>query len=375
MERTIEQKLKAKHNFGGADIFVGADILDSVPPTLRDLYEDGHIWLLHDAGTVAVAGDLAVELRNAGYKICVHDINDGYEPEEYVRFVFGVGAGRVAEIVKKTAAKLRTECALLLTAPSSDSILRSGEGYARLSQVYLDAEVLAACPRECVAAGWGFVYSEPLSIFEDYYCEKVLAKPPSAVKKLKELPADASETNLALRLLEMSAMQRKQDAAGAMSELLYETAVKKGEKPRLLGEYKFLASGVLSVFYSCFLGSPSIDTMPPVCHDAMIDEIGEATGRAREKVINSFDFLDVSSYFRISYILGEYRLDLLEKLSALDLRSTQKRWRRIYEDAAYWLKGTVTAKDLLRALSRAGQLTEGLLHYASSTGFCERLVA
>lgn len=375
MERT-EKALTPVKNIGNAEIFAGENLNAAIPHTVAKILEDGQILLLYDGGTKSAADATAAELKGYGYRVSAHDIAEHIVPEEYCRLVFGVGAGSVADACGKAAAALDADCVLSVTAPSCASLLAGG----RVRQVYLDKSALDRCPRECVAAGWGLVLSRAMDRFEEYFEEKVLAKGKCAESAARELRSDADETALAVRLLEMSAEdavrgRREKTASETVAELLACIARSRGKKPRLYGEYKFIAACALGVFYSSFLASPAIDTMPPADHDSALGELALLTGEPREKLTQSFDFFDVNAYFRINYILSEYRVDLLEKLSGIDLRSSERRWRRLYDDAGYWLKSAVTARDVMRAMALAGETCGGLLHYAAATGFCERMLA
>ena len=174
---------------------------------------------------------------------------------------------------------------------------------------------------------------------------------------------------LAYALLEAS-LNRVEDSAQIMAEILYASAVRDGKRPRLIGEYKYLASAVISAFYSAFLAAPSIDVMPPACREIASDELFElGLGRKRCK---SVDFFDLNGYFKISYILSEYRTDLLDKLGSIDFHSSQRFWRRLYPDAGYWLKGELTCKDLTDSLTLAGARSENLLGFAYASGVLSR---
>lgn len=369
MERIAETALRAKTAIAGAEIFAGKNILPSLPVTVAKILEDGLIVLLYDKGTAAIAERVEAELKGYGYRVGAYDADKDFQAEEYARLVVGVGAGRVAECAKRTARGLDVGCVLVITAPSSDCFLKGGG----VSQVYLDEQVLEACPARCVAAGWGILLSRPLERFEEYFNAKVLSKGTVREERAAELPADADNLTLALRLLEVGAEEREVSACDATARLLATIAAERGKEVRLHGEYKFLAACTLAVFYSGFLSSPAIDTLPPADHDGALEELSRLTGEPREKLCHSFDFFDVSGYFRINYILSEYRLDLLERLSGLDLRSSERRWRRLYEDAGYWLKSALTARDMMRAMALAGELVTGLLNYAVGTGFFRRL--
>lgn len=364
MERTVFEKLKPRYRFGDTDVFVGSSLLGAIVPTVSEIFETGNMLLISDAAVKDLADKVSEEFRGNGYKVFGVSPDEIDSAPDFVRFVFGVGAGRVADACKNAAKRLNADCAVLLTAPSDDGV---AAGYAP-KQIFLDSAVLSDCPRECVAAGWGIILSEPLARFEEYFLEKT-GVPPRAIPRFKDLPSDADETTLALRLVEMSSYNRKPDNATVMAELLSDAAEKQGVKKRLLGEYRFVCASVLNVFYGSFLSAPSIDCMPSPSHDTAIDEIVKLTGRNREMLINSFDFFDTNSYFRINYILGEYRLDLLERLRAIDMHAVQKRWRRIYPDAGYWLQKAFTSKILINALRLSSEIGYGLLRYICETGF------
>ena len=61
-------------------------------------------------------------------------------------------------------------------------------------------------------------------------------------------------------------------------------------------------------------------------------------------------------------------MDLLDKLESANLRSVSRTWRRIYEDAGFWLKSELTTDDMLFAMRLAGYLSDNLLGYAYAIG-------
>lgn len=367
MEKILEEQLKRKCSLGETEIFSGKGIAANIPATLKTIYEDGTICLICDDNTEKFALPLADDFKDNGYKVLMRKSKETSCIPEYVRFVFGVGSGAVAETIKRVARELEADCALLLTAPSTDTILN---GYAP-KQVFIDENIMINCPNQSIAAGWGIVLSEHISAFESYFAKKVLSGEAAhgTDKRNRELPFGSDVCALAVKLLEISYGKRGFDTADVMARLLYRDAAERGERPRLVGEYKFLCSCVLGVFYSNFLGSPAIDVMPPVSAEGVAGELEKLCGADAFNLDKRIDFFNINSYFRISYILGEYRMDLLERLSGADMHSTQRYWRRIYPDAGYWLKETLTSRDLIKALALAGELTDGLLGYAAATGF------
>lgn len=368
MERMIEDKLIAERTLGDAEVFIGRGILPNVPATVSEIFEGGTLCLLYDEGTLRYAEELSGYFKDAGFRLIVKKSGEGVEVPDYVRFIFGAGGGSVADETKRLAERMGIDCAFLFTAPSTDNVLT---GYCP-KQVFIDENIFVKCPKECIAAGWGIALSEPLRDFENYFAKKVLAEKIPEYTDNTILAPGADLVSLGMKLLEIGARKQRKDTAEIMAEILYQTVKKRGEKPRLIGEYKFLCGSALTVFYSSFLGSPAIDALPPACHDELIDEISRVTFASRENLLKSIDIFDANGYFRISYILGEYRMDLLERLSGIDLHAAQRFWRRLYPDAGYWLKHALTSRTVLKTLALAGELSGGLLGYAAATGFTER---
>ena len=55
--------------------------------------------------------------------------------------------------------------------------------------------------------------------------------------------------------------------------------------------------------------------------------------------------------------------------------SAERRWRRTYEDAGWFLRGALTARDMTDAMVLAGGVSGGLLHHMFSTGFLDAMTA
>ena len=382
MREFLHTKLDIARDIGGAKVFAGEDIVPSIPATAAEIVENGRVLLLCDRGTARIASDVAAEMKGGGFRVSAHDIDEDFVPEEQCRLVLGVGAGRVAEKCKSTARELGAECALLLTAPTSEKIL-SGGG---INQVYLDKKVLSSCPRRCYAAGLGILLARPVIEFDRIFDNKVCSAGTTEVEATSVV-RDPDPTALAVELLTLGA---KDDAflrseegkrsprpapCDAVAEVLSRIALQKGKNPRLRGEYMFVTACALKRFYTLFLSSPSIDTLLPADNDAVLSRLVALTGRERAGLLQMFDFSDVNSYFRISYIVGEYRLDFIDRLSAIDLAAAERKWRRTYDDAGFFLRGAVTAREVTEAMSLAGAVSGGLLHYAATTGFLDRVAA
>lgn len=369
MENTVEKRM-----IGNCAVYIGDDILHCITPYLRTAFEEGALLCLYDSHLSSLAEDVMRHLKKDGYRVFAKSVKSArsrgdekrsFEEEygdvpEFTRYILAIGAGSVADEAKSVGRMLNIGWSLVLSAPSTDTIMC---GYCP-NQVFIDKNVLIKCKVECIASGYGILMSSGLSAFENFFNRKVLAMESKDIDVVDFKNIDVVQ--LAFALLE-SSYQKKENSADIMARILYFNAKKNGKTPRLIGEYKFLASALLMAFYRAFLGAPSIDIMPPANMYLERDKLSSLSGKldAGEK---SVDFFDYNSYFRISYILGEYRMDLLDKLSSVDVHSMQRFWRRLYPDAGYWLKGEISAEAMLKCLNMTGERSDSLLGYAYASG-------
>ncbi len=369
MENTVE-----KRAVGNCAVYLGDGFLHGITPYLRTAFEEGALLCLYDEHLKSLAEDIMRHLKKEGYRVFAKRVKSvrsrggerrSFEEEygdipDFTRYILAIGAGSVASEAKVVGRRLNIGWSLILSAPSTDTIMC---GYSP-NQVFIDKSVLINCGIECIASGYGLLMSNEFSAFENFFGRKVLARDIGDISVADYKSVDVLQ--LAYALIEMS-YSKVEDSADIMAEILFYRAKKNGKVPRLLGEYKFLASTLLVAFYSAFLGAPSIDIMPPANCFADKDKL-VALSKELGDSEKSVDFFDYNSYFRISYILGEYRMDLLDKLSGIDIHSMQRFWRRIYPDAGYWLKGEISADAMLKCLSLAGSKSDSLLGYAYAGG-------
>ena len=355
-----------------SDIFVGEDM--SVVEELKETLGACAICVLYDAGVERIAEAAISKLKDA-YRIFRYEVLTARDarvkerpaPPEFVRHIVGVGTGSVAEECKRLAEELDVEWSMVLCAPTTDTIMCGKSP----KNVFIARNVMLNCPPCCLAAGYGILFSEPLRNFEALFSSKVLSTG-AAKDAIAEDAEDA--VTLALKLLEISASRQQPDSAELTARLMHFIAKKAGRRPRLIGEYKFLASSLIAEFYSAYLSSPSIDCMPPAAMDDALDKLSYLGAKdiIRPKRV---DFFDANAYFKISYILSEYRMDLLGKLDGLNSLGRQRFWRRLYPDAGYWLKSEVTICELMSAMTLAGAFSDSLLGLAFASGILARFGA
>ncbi|MEG2456575.1 MAG: hypothetical protein RSB08_01995, partial [Clostridia bacterium] len=82
-----------------------------------------------------------------------------------------------------------------------------------------------------------------------------------------------------------------------------------------------------------------------------------------------------AGYLKQTFILSEYRRDLYELINDIDIGAMARFWRRLYNDAGYWLKNYLTNAQLMRCLSLSAELSENtLLKHIKRIGFLEDFI-
>lgn len=342
-----------RRTVAGATVFEGEDIAKEAAELLTESVEGGAIYAVCDKRSEAAAEALTA-LKT------IFKTYDGDEVPEFVRHVVAIGSHKEITEAKKVAVENGVDFSVYLLAPDSDEIMQGKSP----KTVFIDRNALKNCRFENLAAGYGLAFSQPLRAFEALFRRKILAIDTEV--DAPQLAVGADVISLAYALLEMSAEKSWEDSADKVAIVLARMAAKAGKRVRMHGEYKFLSAAALSTFYGSFLGAPAIDIMPPCASSAAADKLKELGAQSlRDKNV---DFFDINGYFKISYILGEYRMDLLDKLGGGDYHGAGRFWRRLYPDAGYWLKSEITARDVTTAMKLAGARSDGLLGYAFATG-------
>lgn len=359
---SVENVQRRKIN--NCDVFIGKGLDKEFLPRLNAVIEEGTIAVVYQYDSIAVASVIMHELKRNGYRVFTKCIEESVEAggknvPEYVRHVFCVG--EEVSLVKQISSELNVEWSLFVTAPTSDDIMHDNPP----KQVFIDENVLLNCRNEQIAAGYGVLLSSRIEAFENWFSKFVLGinAHPYPLPEAKEMPV----CELVWEILNLSYNKTSKSSAERIAQIMRALAIHKGKPPRLEGEYRFLASCVLGAFYSAYLGAPAIDCALPPCVCDDLDKLHSLSINI-ENNVKCIDFFDISSYFRISYVLSEYRLDLLEKLASSDMRGTERFWRRLYPDAGYWLKSEITASEVLECLYLAGVMSDGFLGFAYAGG-------
>ena len=357
----------------GAEIIAGKNVLSVIPSKITNASKEGAILVAYDKNLKEYALGVAESLRALKRRIflCVLDKDKEQEADlpDYIRYVVAVGSGYAAQKADAISRAQNVPWSMVLTAPTTDTILQGKSP----KHVFIDENMMINCPKRHIAAGFGIVYSSKIAAFESVFERRVLASNIDEILPI-EMQNEMTPLSLAITLLETSQRRRYVDGASIVASILMSRAREQKRHVLLFGEYKFLASCYLIQLYSHLLSSPSIDVaLPPVKVETR-DKLLQFNCNNLVNMPKNIDFFDINSYFRISYILQEYRTDLLEKLGSLNAQKCERVWRRIYDDAGFFLKNTITVKDLKEAVFLAGSVSDNLLGYAFASGILGHLI-
>ncbi len=375
---------------GTTDVYLSQT--EIVPTLIPDEAKAGHVGVVYYEDVKDIAFDVISALKRE--KVLVYECkiakSESEDDEikqiksvpEYVRYLIGVGCGRINMLCSYFATVNAIDYMMFVTAPSSERILYSTP---KLKEaccpkcVVADRKVLDLAPKDLIAAGWGIALSQPLKAFERCVAKKLGTENSGRAESIadsfkREVASNSVQmthgtAELFWFLMRLSDSNRKQNFVGGVDAFC--EVMQKNHKLRHRGEYMFVASYVLWAYYRLFLKSGCEDTLLPPDKMKSMKLLETKCGLEFNLLLKRIDFLTVNGYFRIKYILDEYRDDLIGILNSIDLEKSQRRWRRLYEDAGFWLKENFTTKELLSSMALCGEISGGLLGYAKASGALE----
>ena len=375
---------------GTTDVYLSQT--EIVPTLIPDEAKAGHVGVVYYEDVKDIAFDVISALKRE--KVLVYECkiakSESEDDEikqiksvpEYVRYIIGVGCGRINMLCSYFATINAIDYMMFVTAPSSERILYSTP---KLKEaccpkcVVADRKVLDLAPKDLIAAGWGIALSQPLKAFERCVAKKLGTENSGRAESIadsfkREVASNSVQmthgtAELFWFLMRLSDSNRKQNFVGGVDAFC--EVMQKNHKLRHRGEYMFVASYVLWAYYRLFLKSGCEDTLLPPDKMKSMKLLETKCGLEFNLLLKRIDFLTVNGYFRIKYILDEYRDDLIGILNSIELEKSQRRWRRLYEDAGFWLKENFTTKELLSSMALCGEISGGLLGYAKASGALE----
>ena len=117
---------------------------------------------------------------------------------------------------------------------------------------------------------------------------------------------------------------------------------------RSVSENCFVAARVLGEMFSKALAFEGRDVFIPPDRVAMASSLARLCGADKSSLVAKLE--KGGDFERTAYVFGEYREDMLEmfKAAGKGSRVRARRFRRMYEDAGFWLGKYVRPKDLIR---------------------------
>lgn len=363
----------------------GRGILNKTADFISEVFDIGNIAVVKGENCGDKVEELCAALGKCGYAVRVTD--DIEHLPECVKYVLGAGGKDAADKARAAAKKLGVNYSLVPFSPCTDSFISdkvSGEDYLFPDLLIIDEDVIENAPKSDVAAGYGRVIAQLPTIF-DIEFDRLIFADDGGGDALGELAAAVGEyerhkeekecTNVHL----MQTLNKIGRARAALN--IHNSAVDSFARVlsenlgRSEGETSFIASYMVLYLYRMVLSREAVDILPPS------DVVKSLKLLEKMRIINYNNHIarlyvdSVPAYMKESFVLNEYRRELYEKLDGLDLSELSRYWRRLYDDAGFWLKSYATGAALMRYLAIAAELSENcMLKYLKRLGFLEKFV-
>lgn len=385
-------------------IISGKNIIKDVGTNIKDVFLSGNIAVC-TAESVAKTGCIVQDLLhkngftvravtiNNDDKFNISDAEQVLKIPECVRFLVGIGSGSVADIVRFIANKNKIGYALVVTAPSTDSFLSSyvydSESGKKIvcnspDMIFIDEDIIDKTPNNLVASGYGRVVAQIVNIFDMQYnkfitskkpCDEVLAE---LAKEIHQFECNKENPNFKNRLMELlikisyanEFLESGYTAVDCFARLLGKYSTGRTE-----GENSMLSGHIILNLYKCYLKTNVKDMILPPDIIKSVKLLEKSGVINYNDFIKSFNITTVDDYLKQTFILSEYRRDLFALINDIEISELARFWRRIYNDAGYWLRDYLTNNQLMRYLSLSAEMSQGcLINHIKRIGFLENYI-
>lgn len=368
---------KSEEKVGIKRAVIGEDFSQTVLALTEEILPSGHIALAFAQEDTALANRTEAALNLQKYKIGRYSYASGTTPSreaaedlencpESVRLLICCGEADMADIVKFAAWRRGIPWLLV---PSSPDILPCalplavlGWGASAERVECAPPAAIAACEGDMngcsgrgKAAAYGSLAAERLHCLE-LRCEELLFGARTdrlGVKEAGELCASALECDEGVRLAEFSlkaalALQRAGVKGEGSARSFARILACVSDDGRSVSENCFVAARVLGEMFSKALAFEGRDVLIPPDRVAMASSLARLCGADKSSLVAKLE--KGGDFERTAYVFGEYREDMLEmfKAAGKGSRVRARRFRRMYEDAGFWLGKYVRPQDLIR---------------------------
>lgn len=375
-------------------IETGEGAMKKLPEVCKELVAQGRVGIACDENVRTIAEEAERLLVRAGYrtKLFCSAPGDAYGQSqtlsgasEDVRLWVAVGCGSVADAVRYVANARKNEWVLVLTAPTTDAVLypycefvRNGtrETFPAAPPIaaIADYTVIENAPKFTIAAGYGTLLSKLVRTF-DFYFDKLTDKRRCSylTSEFEENLTDFFNTqsceSVSLRvcrtLLRLGIISQLADEIDFCQGSEYFSSLclrSRCGNSRLTGENAAICSFLSYCVLDSYLAVSPEDLFIPSSLPEHIRFLDKQCGQ------NGITLLSHAKRNRGSeadlYVLKEYAPDLDAKLRELfgNAKGSARQFRRLYDDAGYWLGSYCTRDVALRTVCAASAAYgEGLL--------------
>lgn len=348
----------------------GKGILSNFYLMCKSVLPCGHIVIVALEDVKNYVMDIERQLTQQGYKVSrviypigtqasVEDAQDAIQQGQDTRLVIAVGSGTACEIGRYTAFKMECEYLVLMTAPTTDSIfygeceILDGQELIKMScnppiGVMIDLDTFVSLKKENLAGGYGLIFSKYFSLIEREIMNILNGNEDEILKEEMKVfenffsmscVGECLQIAVAEALIKLGLIaQCTKDINRLTSEqIIAQLADKYYDDGEPIGEKLMLSCICLISIYNAYLKDEY--GYLRVTQDISSD----INYLAKECKLKMGDMLKNIHYsadtLRNDYIINEYRSDFQERLNKVTdmLRTSLKRFKRIYPDAGYSL--------------------------------------
>ena len=397
----------AEHTVETRDIAVGAGALDALPKMIENLIGPLiKVCIVSDKTCFNAAGQAAEKLLlTHGFKCCrrIYDDNTAESVEnsdallqidEDVKALAAVGGGKIFDMAKYAAVKLKLPCFGVMTSLSSDSCLSPfamlyNKGF---KEIYVtkpplglvaDTNVITGGGEALTAAGYGLIMSKRIALLDwrfsarltgEKYCRDIAEQAAAGIAQAEKLSdalmsggksAVCALTEILLRLSLLSQLLKSSRLSnGGETHVCHtlEALLSAGNRQaRLYGENLFLSAAFLSKVYCAFLKEELTDFIPPPDLSLRAEKMAELLAVPETGALARIKpYMPAETYRLTGHKFKEYRGDFLAEAvrTRQSMENSMKVFKRLYSDAGYWMTNYPEEPDWKTALALAPDYRE-----------------
>lgn len=391
-----------------SDIKIGNNVVSELGDMCKKVVERGHIGLVYFKDCDKLACNVATILNKRDYKvthICYAEntqfsldaAEDIVSAAEDIRLIVAVGSGALSDLVRYAAFKRGTPHMFVATAPStycmflkSVDYLENGEFKSEKAAppcgVILDLEVLSTASDRMFAAGYGEIFGAQLEFFEEDFRNHTIYNGQNnnitlesfkraAVESFFEnsYPSVASMTLIAETLACLGLYAQLQPSMPCTNYLAAKILENEAIEYAPFGINRFLATITIMKLYEKILNNTGYLLALPTNICEKTHKYAKAFKIETTSAISRFKWSE--EYEKDLFIYEEFRREFAEYAYVRNNASLKhiKGFRRIFNDAGYWLREYVSADEVIDAVKLASLVCDksSLLAKADVLGLCE----